>query len=251
MASKPTQPALYEKMRGRTTSAPLVEPKERIEPPAPLAKEETVEPMLTRWLRAGTAIRVPVGYLLVAAALVLSIVILAFTIGHRSGESATRSKFEQDIVAATEASNSELTALDPMAQPGSGGKGVLSGVAGTKSASGDSSAARSKPAYWGPVVPKSDPRQKGLAYWVLATTNEAGAVKLADFCRANGLETYVVSAKNSMRLVIALPGFDLSKTGRNSSEVKSVEDKIYDIGAKWQRETRDIRNLRDAYLATF
>jgi hypothetical protein len=252
MASKPTQPALYEKMRSRSTSAPLIEPKEQIEPPVPFAQNEPpVEAMVSTWLRAGTAVRVPVGYVLVAAVLVLSVIVLAFTIGHRSGETAVRSKFEKEIVAATEA-NSELTAMDPLSQSGAPGRGALAGAGMTPRTRATQNAnVQSSPSNWGQVAPKSDPRKKGLAYWVLATTNEPGAIKLAEFCRANGLETYVVSAKNSMRLVIAMPGFDLSVTGRNSAEVKSTEDKIYDIGAKWQRETRDIRNLRDAYLATF
>ena len=82
-------------------------------------------------------------------------------------------------------------------------------------------------------MPKADPRKKGLKYFVLAeTTDEAGATKLADFCRSCGLESYVLPSDNKKhRRVIACPGFDPS--ARLNPEVKGLEAQIHSIGEKW------------------
>jgi hypothetical protein len=103
------------------------------------------------------------------------------------------------------------------------------------------------PSGWRPLI--SDPRVKGLNYFVLVEGSETGAVQLAEFCRTNGLESYVVSGKNDrLRRVIAFPGFPSS--ARSSGEVKALEAKIHQIGDQWKKLKRGT-DLRDSYPSLY
>src|SRR5262245_44412138 len=238
MAIRSTQPALYEKMRGRPTPSPALAP--TIAEPINLAPVDDVP---GGWIRPGRVIRLPVGYILLAAALTVTLVVAAYMIGHGRGEGLARADYEKNLVnAAGPSLNTPPESLEPISDPTSQPLAL----------SGASLPIKSAPkSAWGPVAPKSDPRKKGLSYFVLAATNQAGAVKLADFCRSHGLETYVVPDKNKLLLVIAFPGFDSSVTKRSSPEVRSLEERIHEIGTMWQRETRDVRDLHDAYPSKY
>ena len=95
----------------------------------------------------------------------------------------------------------------------------------------------------GPIT--SDPRITGMWYFTLVTTTESGATKLATFCRARGLETYVINADNSrLYRVIALPG----STKRNDAKMAETLSTIHTIGRKWADTSGGRGNdLRDAY----
>ena len=96
----------------------------------------------------------------------------------------------------------------------------------------------------------SDPRKKGLNYFVLAETREAGAKKIAEYCRANGLESYVIPGKNDgLRRVIVLPGFESG--ARSSQEVKSLESRMQDVGDKWKKAERGNSDFRGAYPSLY
>ena len=75
---------------------------------------------------------------------------------------------------------------------------------------GGPSAAGAGDAAWGPM--ESDPRRPGLHYMVLIATRTEGARRLAAFCRARGLETYVVGGNNErLRCVVVLPGVTIGR----------------------------------------
>jgi hypothetical protein len=84
---------------------------------------------------------------------------------------------------------------------------------------------------WGPVL--SDPREAGKNYFVLIHTRRDGAVMLAEFSRAHGVEAYAVRAKNlSLYKVIALPGFG---GGERSTEfVTDLERRIEEVFRSWK-----------------
>ena len=91
----------------------------------------------------------------------------------------------------------------------------------------------------------SDPRIAGMWYFTLVMTTEAVATKLATFCRARGLETYVINSDDAgLYRVIALPG----SNERNDPNLNRTLHKIHAIGRKWT-DTPDGRgnDLRDAY----
>lgn len=249
MTTKKTQPALYEKMRHRNGPIEVAAP-----PVRDLAEDDlapSVPSVDTNWLQAGRLIRLPAGWVIVGAVVGVIAILLAYTTGHQRGQSAARAKFERGIASAAGASE-DLTTLDPLVEPApANGRGVLSYAppGGDNKPAATNVARSASPSAWGPVEPKQDPRRKGLTYFILAETNQSGAVKLAEYCRASGLETYVVLAKNSRRQVIAFPGFPRSE--RLKPQVKALEAQIHEIGAKWKRNERGDSDLSDAYPLTF
>ena len=87
-----------------------------------------------------------------------------------------------------------------------------------------------------------------MNYFIIAETHEQGATALAEFCRIQGLETYVVLAKNDRRRVIAFPGFEARD--RTSAQVKTLEAKIHSVGDLWKRN-KGTSDLRDAYPSLY
>src|SRR5687768_7303283 len=93
MVTKKTQPALYEKMR---TRGPI-----EVAPPPTREFDEDIpdsSPAIEgNWLQAGRLVRLPTGWVIVAAVIGVVAILLAYTTGHQRGQSAERAKFERDI----------------------------------------------------------------------------------------------------------------------------------------------------------
>jgi hypothetical protein len=195
-------------------------------------------------------IRLPLGYVFLAAAGVIILIAVAYMIGHDRGEEVARTAFEQEILDATRMATSGSVARDPLAAPAeTGDRTVDSGGFEPEAprAGGEAAAAGNGARGWGPI--ESDPRQPGLNYRVLATTRPDGARRLAAYCRENGLEAYVVGDDNSrLRQVIVLPGFERLPTPSSPNPlaerlVRTVER----IGERWRAEHRGESDLKDAY----
>jgi len=248
MASKHSQPALYEKM-GREPARPTV-----AAPPRRAARESMSEGLssspghpLGSLLAPGRTVRLPVGYLLLSGGVLILVVWIAFMFGHNRGEGKARNQFEQTVIdqAGDVDVDGSLVTSDPLNDQENADRQP----AGQTRKSGIPSPAAGNPgsaAKWGPVAPRTNPCRKGDLYFVLAETTEGGAKALADFCRGKGLETYVISGKNDrLRQVVAFPGFVSS--ARSSAGVKAVEAKIHQVGQLWKAANRNNSDLRDAY----
>lgn len=238
MAAKPSQPALYEKMRSREIPSAPVSTKVDISPAAP-ARESS-----DSWLSPGRAIRLPVGHVLLVCGVTLVLLIATYMFGVRRGAALERTGLDQQIINnASPAITDPLDQLQPVVQT-SPGRSAL-----TTSPPANRTMASNAPASWGPVVPAKDPRQKGLNYFILAETNESGARLLAEFCRSQGLETYVLSGKNDrLRKVVAFPGFEAS--ARSSPQVKQLESLIHAVGDRWKKN-KGATDLSDAYASLY
>lgn len=108
----------------------------------------------------------------------------------------------------------------------------------------------------GPVRPaatdnKGDPRVKGERYFVLAHPSSDRASEMVEFCRANGLDAYLVPDDNALlRKVIVLPGYkDASQ--KSSPDIKALEAKIRSVGEKWKKQARGNKDFGDAYPELF
>ena len=93
-----------------------------------------------------------------------------------------------------------------------------------------------------------DPRQKGYRYYVLAHPSSERAASMVEFCRANGLDAYLVPDDNALlRKIIVLPGYkDASE--KNSPEIKALEASIRRVGEKWKAAARGNKDFSDAFL---
>jgi hypothetical protein len=239
---------LYEMMtrvRSGISSRPAPPPEEPVDPGDP------GEPAaIGEWLSPGRVVRLPVGYLLVAAALVVVLVIGAYVTGYRRADRRARADYETALRDRMSSLGGGMVGQDPLMNPVVDPPPVsppveLVAQPDTAAASGPG---RARPAGggWGPVA--SDPRQAGRFYFVVAETRPAGATRLAEFCRAEGLEAYVVKGHNDrLRRVIILPGF--ASRSRSDPAVGAMQESILRVGRRWQARERSGSNLSDAYMA--
>lgn len=197
-----------------------------------------------KWLSPGRTLQLPVGYVLVAVAGAILLMMLSYMLGHSRGKDAGRLVYEEDFSQGKLVAGGERPE-DPLERGSrSGSTPDVSGSENASASSNQRDRSGSDGPNWGPV--ESDPRQEGLNYFVLAETRRAGALRLAKYCRARGLESYVISGNNPRnRRVIALPGFASGE--RNSPAVRAVEQLIHSIGDTWQHQEPGASNLRDAY----
>ena len=184
----------------------------------------------TNWLSPGRTIRVPIGYLFLAAAALILVVVFVYMFGFQHGERSNQLQFGDLANGNTRDRNAEI-AQDPMARDFGSGVGsaqlanreprVLSNT-GSTATNGD----------FGRTV-VSDPREAGLNYFILIHTQRANAVKLANFCRAESLEAYVVKARNMNQYqVIVLPGY--RRGYREHEQIRALERTIKEVTRKWK-----------------
>jgi len=226
MAAKRTQPALYELMGERAERAP-----------AP--REPDDEPRFMSWLGAGRSVRLPAGYVWLGSAVVVVLIVAAFSLGFVRGRRDAETQYQRDWLAMNNLPipppevDPTSPVQSPAAAPGPQGAVPASGGSKAPDTAGGPGGRRPRtgPASWGPV--SSDPRQAGLNYFVLLTTNDRNATAFAQFCRDHGVEAYVITANNSsFARVIALPGY---KGGdRGADEVRALEARIDDVARKWK-----------------
>jgi hypothetical protein len=208
------------------------------------------EYMPGHWLAPGRQLQIPVGYVLLAAAGVLLLLMVSYMVGHSQGKNVGRMVYEEQMGGSHLVGNEARVARDPLESTTTPSAANTRPPRTAQPSSGTSQAQNQPPPVigaergWGPI--ESDPRQAGMNYFVLAATTPDGAMRLAEYCRERGLETYVVSGNNSrLRRVIALPGFEAGD--RNSPATRAVENLIHSIGDTWKRQEPGASDLRDAY----
>jgi hypothetical protein len=230
MASKSSQPALYEKMRSGAGGVAVPSP--RVERHAPIRSKDLPPTIGTvteasRSIGPGRVVRMPAGFLMLACGAIILFLAMSYMVGHKRGYGTAKVEYEKLITAATVPVNDPLsnsqTVVDVQRASNNG-----SGKPNPESGSAAGTSPRNDPSAWKTVIPAKDPRKKGLNYFILAQTTEQGAKLLADFCRTNGLETYVVTGNNDRsRRVVAFPGFEAS--ARTSPDIKALE------AEKWKK----------------
>ncbi|MEE2907141.1 MAG: hypothetical protein VX527_04830 [Planctomycetota bacterium] len=200
MAKRSSRPALYELSQSQL---------DRGQPTPKQAIELGPEPhSTTTWLTPGAGIRVPGGFLLLGVVVLVACVVIAWWLGYRQGVSRT------EILMA--ASPNGLP-VDPLQQQRERQMPPLASM---------------------PVKPEAEaqPLLNGQRPWhfVLAETNQAGAERLAAFCRAQGLEVLVVPRHNTeLARIIALPG--MATSSRQTAEVRAQEAQIAALGRQWKQ----------------
>ncbi len=180
------------------------------------------------WWTPGRPMRLTIGHLLIAVAVILLLMAIVWMVAYRQGELRARADLESAIFQPVD--------VDPM---------TMSSVAGasvpTISLHEEPSESR---------IPGEnfigDPRERGLYYFVLAETRPDGALRLAEYCRGEGLEAWVIPRDNGgLARVIVLPG--LETASRSHPAARELDDRIGRIGRQW-KSVGGHSSLEDRYL---
>lgn len=224
-------PALYELMR--PGQAPGAEAPAGQAPRQPSTRRGPSQPIV---------FEVPFRWALVSVGIVAVLLAVAYGIGVMRGRSLASSAAPADPVVAPPAA---VTA------PGTGSPSIPA----MKPSDGSAAPAK-RPVADGRPLPaaannNADPRVKGYRYYVLAHPSGEKAPGIVDFCRANGLDAYLVPDDTALfRKIIVLPGYkDASE--RNSPEIKALEAAIKRVGAKLKAQARGNPDFADAYPEIF
>ena len=247
MARKSSQPALYELIRRRNEEqgdspprpmqSPTVQEPSRRETIAPKVNGDSEDegPMLGDLLAPGRSIRVPIGYLFVGAAAIVALAVLAYVVGHSSGEGHAKAVLDQEAVDEFNAQNSARMMSDPLAN-------TPPRVRPPKGSNSPSAGPGEDPPRGraGPI--ESDPREIGTNYYYLVYTDRSKAIEFAEFCRQSGLEAYVVHGDNpELRRVMVVPGF---AAGQSSlPEFRQLREQIEDVITRWKLKTSNRETL--------
>jgi hypothetical protein len=189
----------------------------------------------------GRAVRVPAGYLLIAAVAIVAVMVGVFAWGFSRGEAAARSATARTLEAAVAA----RSVRDPLG----GGEALQRprDLDGTEPA-GASPPSRDWQDSDGRVT--GDPRRVGLNYFVLAHATVETSPDLVAFCRNQGLEAHVVADHNgALRKVIVTPGY--ADGARRSETVQALERRIRDVGLSWKAQRRGNADFSGAYPELF
>lgn len=225
MARKPSNTPLYELML-RSRAGVAGGPK------------KTIRESPTRSSGQGRAIRLPVGYVWLGAAGAVLVVVAAFSTGYLRGHREATTTLERQWlqthqqsmpVPPPEIAPGVPGATIPPAAAPDGNDIVAAAVVG-RAVRSDAEA---------PI--QSDPRVKGMNYFVLIHTRLENAIRLARFCRDLGVDAYVVPAKNVSlyHMVIVLPGY--ARGERSVEPVRFLEQRIAEVVRKWRLQV----NSRD------
>ena len=244
MAKRSSAVALYELIGPPRPPQRVNKPKRRTS----MTKRST----LPGWLRPGHTIRLPIGYLFVAAVVGLVALAAAYSVGYARARPTEEAGEVGGWVAASDLAQSRPGPEEPLAAR------TRRQTAAAPSHHPPAAAEAGPPAVEPPPLAVADqpapvfgdPRTPGKSYFVIAETHAAGAERLALYCRSEGLEAYVIgSDTDKFRKVIVLPGFDPGF--RSNPKVKTLETTIHRVGDKWKSVERGASNLRDAYPLLF
>ncbi len=216
MAMKPTHTALYELMGHPPEQRPQEPPDE--------------QPPRRGWRSgAGRTMRVPVGYLWLAGAGGLVLVVAAFSTGYIRGHQEATTTLEREWLDTRQQTLAvpppEILTTDPPPK-------VKQTPTEQSVVTGGRTQAEMRADRPSKVL--SDPREVGINYFILIHTHRENAVKLAEFCRQEGVEAYAVPDRRNRSLyrVLALPGY--ARGQRSSEPVRALEQRIADVTRKWK-----------------
>ncbi|MFG0274690.1 MAG: hypothetical protein ACF8QF_06505 [Phycisphaerales bacterium] len=229
--------------------APREEPRER----KPFFRRERPDPAPEPEIAEGPAIprvvRLPVGYLFLAGALVVVLIVGGYLIGYRRADSAVRdserTRAQRELESAVQDPLLDQAPLNPDLLPSAGRSGTP--AAATNQPRQQAPAAEPAPAS---TEPGADPRTPGLNYFIVARDLPDEAERAAAYLRESGVPAAVVpSSTGSLRLVVALQGFtgDQMRAGEHNT----LKARIQSLGRIWKRDMGGTTDWADTYPAKY
>ncbi|MBL8745906.1 MAG: hypothetical protein JNK58_06065 [Phycisphaerae bacterium] len=198
------------------------------------------------WFSPGRAVRVPTGYLVPLALLVLILVVGSYTTGYQRRKSEEirlqSDTAAQEMAALVDPLNQPPAATPPKPQPKSPppqaqkATNPSAPAISTKLPENRPNSTQSGRSAGVVIVktPADDPRQSGLNYLIAATLPPDEAEKAASFLVSRGLETAVVTADNaSLRWVVVLQG--VAAKDLSGPAAKALEQRLQTLGREYKQ----------------
>ncbi|MHC4428268.1 MAG: hypothetical protein ACYS0D_06650 [Planctomycetota bacterium] len=189
--------------------------------------------------------RIPTGWLLLCAAVILIVVSGAYMFGYLRGEGRAQASYENEWLDTEAAAwripppeDEPIVVNPPMARPApaQASEETRQPEPEPRAAPPETAITTADPTAAFVVEPNSptaDPREAGLNYFVLIHTTRANAIKLATFWRDHGLDAFAIKPPNlNLYKVVVLPGHRGGE--RNAEDVKALERHIKDVSQKWR-----------------
>jgi hypothetical protein len=183
-------------------------------------------------------LRVPVGYIFVAAGVLVVLFATAYGIGFNRGEHSGRLIRVQDQQDMLER-QARMNAVNEVSEPGGSltPEAVLSSTSKDDSATVDTTWSGSSELGELPIIsPTSvsiDQRDVGLNYYVIDHPSQGKVDQLLAFCLENDLEARQTTTLGGGAKVYVLPGFSAGDS--RNSEIVRLLDRIREVGILWKR----------------
>ncbi|MHC4976932.1 MAG: hypothetical protein ACYTF7_10065 [Planctomycetota bacterium] len=242
----PTEPSM-----GRPR-AQRVPHKQKPERPAPSpSRDESVD---GEGFSLPPSVRIPTGYLFVAAATIVALIMGGYLVGFNRGSANERSARGQEIARDLDSQ----TVRDPLvrtaplnptllqASPDDGGDQIAATTEPSISEDGGASLTEAIVA----IAPDTDPRVPGMNYYIIARDLPDEAVRAATYLRQNGIQASALpTGRPDRKLVVAMEAF---ASGQTSSQVaRDLKASIQEAGRLWKRDHRGTTDFSDCYLARY
>ena len=192
-------------------------------------------------------LRVPIGYLFVAAGVLVVLLATAYGIGFNRGEHAgreLRAQDQQDMLQR----QTRMSSVSEVSEPGGGLAESSYAPSYAPSVVEDDPPQEASPVASAPsqtpqspvsVSSVSDPvdlkdtREVGLNYYVIDHPSQSKVDQLITFCLENGLEARRTTTLGGGAKVYVLPGFPPG--GGRNPEIIRLLDRIREVGILWKR----------------
>jgi len=197
------------------------------------------------------SLRIPLGFLWLLGVGVLLVAVIAYAFGYGRGKSAGFTEGLNQRLGQQTAADNTRAVQDPLvhiAQP------ATTTLQSSRTIRPATSAATTAPAITAATSkdPDGDPRHKNVNYFVIARPSEQSAAGMLAFCRAEGLDAYLVLDHNNSlsKKIVVLPGLASAKDLK-SADGQKLEAQIKIVGQRWKAKSKGNKDFSDAYLETF
>lgn len=227
--------------------------------PGPTASPRGFAPSsggLSWWQMGARTLRIPVGYVIVAAGLALALAVVGYLVGYSRAVAGVKAERAREMQA-------QLQMVDPLNSP-----------AQTAIPAGNIEQAQRPPAQQPeqrqappPASPQQqasrppsnagvppadlerDPRVAGLNYWVVARLGPDEARRAASFLLANGVRAAVVETNTDrFREVIVSEGFEGSP---NAPQPAAIKARVLELGRLYRVQEKGPTDFSDMYARKF
>lgn len=199
------------------------------------------------------SVKIPTGYLFVAAAVVTALVMGGYFFGFARGSASERVTRGQEMARDLDSQvNDPLVRTAPLnpqlleAPPGERGGSIAASNEPSISDDGGASLTDAIVA----IAPETDPRVPGMNYYIIARDLPDEAVRAATYLRQQGITASALSTGRADRkLVVAMEAFASGQTSGQAA--RDLKARIQEAGRLWKRDHRGTTDFSDCYLARY